>query len=200
MLTVWQEAVQSTAHQLANSRPPEWWEVITGILAIPATLLGLAYSYALVKKTQHEIPKVRAETEKLELEIREKKEHLSPDAAVRAENFLQAAIQPIVDFRRWQLLLLRLIVLFLLLTVWPLVERTVFLLVAGGAAGFGKLFHMDLEDPLRWYGYCIYLLATSPKLGYWIVLYLAGWPLLRDVSSLAGISFGDVLRLRIPKE
>ena len=47
---------------------PHWYEQATGILAIPAAVIGCAYSYLLIKKTQ-------LESRKLELEI--KKEMVS---------------------------------------------------------------------------------------------------------------------------
>lgn len=38
---------------------PEWWQVIAGTLTIPATLLGLVYTFRLYQKTQLEIRELR---------------------------------------------------------------------------------------------------------------------------------------------
>jgi hypothetical protein len=200
MLTFWQEAAQTAAHQVPATRPPKWWEVISGVLAIPATLLGLAYSYVLVRKTRYEIPKVQAETEKLQLEIREKKEQLSPAVAAEADAFIQKAIQPALDLRRFQLLFLRFLMLYLILAVWPLVEDALSALVVGLAIGLQKLVHVNFEISNHWYIYPVVILAKAPEIGYWIVLFLLGWPLLRDVSSLLGLSLKDVLPWNLLKQ
>jgi hypothetical protein len=44
------------------SQPPHWYEQVTGVIAIPAAIVALAYSYLLIRKTQ-------LESRKLELEI-----------------------------------------------------------------------------------------------------------------------------------
>jgi hypothetical protein len=43
-------------------KPLDWWQVVTGILAVPAAILGLFYSFFQVQKT-------RLETHKLELHL-----------------------------------------------------------------------------------------------------------------------------------
>jgi hypothetical protein len=49
----------------ATQTPLQWWQVAAGILAIPATLIGLIYSYVLLKKT-------RLEIQVLEIQLRER--------------------------------------------------------------------------------------------------------------------------------
>src|ERR1700726_4554496 len=46
------------------SPPAAWWQIATGILAIPAAILGLVYSYFQIQKT-------RLETRKIALEVRQ---------------------------------------------------------------------------------------------------------------------------------
>jgi hypothetical protein len=200
MLMLWQEAVQNAAHQAAATRPPEWWEIISGVLAIPATLLGLAYSYVLIQKTRYEIPKVQAETQKLELEIQAQRKELSPAATAMADAFLKETIQPALDLRRFQLLFLRFLVLYLLLSVWPIIKQAVYAMVVVLAIGLGKLLHMDLKDQTKWYVYPFVLIAEAPDTGYWIVLFLLGWPLIRDTSSLLRISLREALPWNIFKQ
>ena len=47
-----------------------WWTVAAGIIAVPTGLLVLVHSYVVIKKT-------RLETQKFELEIREKEKELA---------------------------------------------------------------------------------------------------------------------------
>ncbi len=72
-------------------KSPEWYEVIGGILAIPAAVLGLAYSYILIRKT-------RLESRKTELEIREKELALEalPDVErSRAKDIIAPIVPPV---------------------------------------------------------------------------------------------------------
>lgn len=200
MLMFWQEAVKNAAPQVATTRPPEWWEIISGVLAIPATLLGLAYSYVLIQKTRSDIPKNKAETEKIELEIQEKRKGLSAAATAQADAFLKETIQPALDVRRFQLLFLRFLVLYLLLSVWPLIKQAVYAMVVVLAIGLGKLLHVNLEDQTKWYVYPFVLIAGAPDAGYWIVLFLVGWPLLRDTSSLLRLSLREALPWNVFKQ
>jgi hypothetical protein len=57
--------------QTVATKVPTWYEQASGILAIPITIIGAAYSYVLIKKT-------RLEVRKTELEIREKEKQLYP--------------------------------------------------------------------------------------------------------------------------
>ncbi len=42
-LPAWVTTVFAVAAD-ANSKQPQWWEIITGILAVPAAVVGLIYS------------------------------------------------------------------------------------------------------------------------------------------------------------
>jgi len=69
------------------SKPLEWWQVGAGIIALPAGILGLLFSYYQIQKT-------RLESRKLELELQEKERELRikrPKAAI-AENARKRAI------------------------------------------------------------------------------------------------------------
>src|SRR5258708_32839631 len=100
LLFALQEELKKAVPAQFPAHPPEWWEIVTGVLAIPATILGLAYSYVLIQRTRYEIPKIQAETEKLALEIREKQDGLSPAAVAEAQDFLLEAVRPDIAFRR----------------------------------------------------------------------------------------------------
>jgi hypothetical protein len=49
---------------------PQWYDKVVGIIGIPAAAIGCAYAYLLIKKT-------RLESQKLELELEEKRQQLS---------------------------------------------------------------------------------------------------------------------------
>jgi hypothetical protein len=48
---------------------PSWWQVATGILAIPAAVLGLVYSFFQIQKTRLETHKIALELRRAEKEI-----------------------------------------------------------------------------------------------------------------------------------
>jgi len=58
----------------ASGASMPWWQVISGVLAIPATMLGLVYTYRLYQKTHLEM-------RRLELEITEKERELGLEKA-----------------------------------------------------------------------------------------------------------------------
>ena len=49
---------------------PQWWEIIVGILSIPATLFGIIQSYNIIQMKSLERKKIELENRKLELETR----------------------------------------------------------------------------------------------------------------------------------
>jgi hypothetical protein len=61
---------------MGQTSPPQWWEIIVGILSIPATLFGIISSFYVVQKATLEKEKLRLETRKLELEVLEKEKKL----------------------------------------------------------------------------------------------------------------------------
>jgi hypothetical protein len=61
------QTVADTAKQVGGGHA--WYQIAAGVLAIPATILGIAYSYLLIGKT-------RLEARKTELEIQEKERQL----------------------------------------------------------------------------------------------------------------------------
>lgn len=67
-----------------------WWQVGAGVLSIPATLLGLAYTWALIRKT-------KLESRKIQLEIVEKEAAAFPTATsspqVSSEALIPSKVQ-----------------------------------------------------------------------------------------------------------
>jgi hypothetical protein len=158
-----------------------WWTIATGIVGVPTALLLLVNSYVVIKKT-------RLETQKFELEIREKEKELA--GAHEAGDIVrinQLVAQPILEGRRVQEILLRAIVLFLALQAWHLVEIIFGAFTAG--IGFGlSQSASDLTIIL-----IISSLAQLPTVGYWLVFFALGGPLLVDVLKQLNISAPKLL-------
>src|SRR4051812_29945434 len=102
------------------SKPLHWWEIVSGILAIPVAFIGLVFSYATFVKT-------RLEAQKIELEIREKQKALaeSGTATVEVQQVAQSLIDPLVDNARVNYIIMRFIILYLVLLFWELFAKIV---------------------------------------------------------------------------
>jgi hypothetical protein len=178
-------AVQATA-----AIPKQWWDAAGGILTIPVTIVGLAYSYALIKKT-------RLESRKIEIELREKEEQLQEltgGHSDTARKVLEPLTRPLIEGRQTQSLLLRFVILYLIVTSWQWV-KALYTYVTGsvyvGIAQSGVINTEGTAAPLVF-------LAVSylPDLGYGVVLIAFGWPLFRDANSILGLNVKDFFRWR----
>ena len=184
----------STAAQYLSSPAkepvPYWWQLTTGILAIPVAIVGLAYSYVLIKKT-------RLEAKKTELEIKEKQAQLDEVAKSHAD-FVQHVLSPIPQSPTYQSLILRLVLLFVILQAWRLLERgyqfVLYGLVAGLLAATGNLDSLDTE-PL-WLIIPYVILREVPSVGCLIVLFVIGWPLLKEINAAVGLNLQEFFSLR----
>jgi len=86
-------------------KPIPWWQVVTGIIDIPAAVVGLIYTYRLSAKT-------RLESRKLQLEILEKEgNHPQLEAGVIKQEDLATLRQAIAA--RTQDFIIRFIILYL---------------------------------------------------------------------------------------
>lgn len=163
-----------------------WWTIATGIIGVPVALLLLISSYVVIKKT-------RLETQKFELEIREKEKEL---AGAHEEGDIvrinQLVAQPILEGRRVQEILLRAIVLFLALQAWHLVEIIFGAFTTG--IGFG-LSSITTRSPSNDITMVLITssLAQLPTVGYWLVFFALGGPLLVDVLKQLNISAPKLL-------
>src|SRR5262245_53356504 len=118
--------------EAAPATPPQWWQVATGILAIPAAMIGLIYSWFLVQKT-------RLETKKLASEIATQAKKASAAPVSGQEIVLptrEAVIQATVP-----LLLLRYVLLHLLWSIWGYFSGVVSL----GFQGIGFALYALIE-------------------------------------------------------
>jgi hypothetical protein len=167
----------------AEARPEPWWKIATGILAIPASIVGLAYSYVLIKKT-------RLEAQNTELEIREKQSKLR-DLTAREPEAARELIAPIVEGRATQFLLLRFVLLYLITSAFSFVELILDVVLKAAFLGVLSLFNgLDESSLVVVVPYMV--LSALPRLGYWVIFFAIGWPLVKDINASLNIDFRDL--------
>jgi hypothetical protein len=173
----------------AESRPPQWYEIATGIIAIPAALIGLAYSYLLIKKT-------RLEARKTELEILEKERQLAQIATGTVSEAVAITV-PSGEGRIALLLLLRFVVLWLIASGWGLIEDAFDLVFTSAIISAQQLLGLSLSG---WAVIPLVAIQKLPKVAYWIVFVALAWPLFKDTNAALGIDIKDFLRVSLRKD
>mgnify|MGYP001827796085 CR=1 FL=1 len=168
--------------------PKHWWEIIGGVIAIPVALIGIAYSYVLIRKT-------RLESRKMELEIAEKEQAIEKVVG-ESSGEVQRLIKPLIESKNVQFLLLRFVILFLLIEGWSLVEKGFSLIMGGMYLGISSLTDMELSDDNPWVLIPFLIMTNLPQIGYWIVFIAIGWPLFRDVNQILGLNLRELFRWR----
>jgi hypothetical protein len=165
----------------------QWWEIAAGILAIPAAVIGLLYTYRLTQKT-------RLETRKLQLEILEKEGTAPlPRGDQLPQMYLTSTHSTLVltlDF------ILRFIIYYLALTAWGI--------VAGLISGASRAASIVLSMPTSFgstdasnsgAATTLRLLELGiPVIGRIAIFVLLGWPLLKDIARFAGLSPASLIR------
>jgi hypothetical protein len=186
----------------------QWWEIVSGIIAIPVSLISLAYSYALIKKTrietrkaevdivkaQAEIEKTTFDVQKTQLEIIEKKKTLPEAALPFSAAFSELAsttASRVNEAQLVNLLILRFVVfsvtVSLISAVWnPLSQLTV-------AATFylsSRFLNGMVDSEIR----NIIVIGAQALLYvvYGAVIFVVGIPVLKDVNRYLGINFPGV--------
>ena len=85
---------------MGQTSPPQWWEIIVGILSIPATIFGVISSFYVVQKATLEKEKLKLETRKLELEVLEKEKKLRSKGKLSekpvSSNKLKSALEKVL--------------------------------------------------------------------------------------------------------
>jgi hypothetical protein len=170
------------------AKEPKWWEVVTGIIAIPAAIIGVVYSILLIKKT-------RVEVRKMELEIHEKE--ISLEKVANAEShFAQALINPLIGAKSVQLLLLRFVLLYVTLRLWGLAADAYDLFLGSAFLGVQKLISLTVESDNLWIMIPMLLISKLPKLGELAIILGIGAPLFRDVSTTLGVDLRSIIFFR----
>jgi hypothetical protein len=172
--------------QLTTGEGLPWWTAAAGIIAVPTGLLVLVHSYVVIKKT-------RLETQKFELEIREKETEL---AGARDEGDIvrinQLVAQPILQGRRVQEILLRAILLILALQAWRLVEIIFGAFTTSIGYGLSSITTRSPSSDIM-AALITSSIAQLPMVGYWLVFFALGGPLLVDVLRQLNISAPKLL-------
>jgi|SRR5579859_81584 len=163
-------------------RPPQWYEQVSGIIAIPVTIVGAAYSYVLIKKT-------RLESRKTELEIREKLIALEKAPAMTASQVGSTLSSPLITFSIGSLLL-RYVLLELILWFSRIVSEPLSYLFKGLGLGvyylLDKVMHGSAPEVVS-----IAIMGAGTVAGsvlYWLILFTLGWPLFKDILVFFGVS------------
>jgi hypothetical protein len=144
-----------------------WWTSASGILAIPIAIIGVILTVFTIRKTN-------LESQKIQLEIREKEGALKLQSTTEARNAEQAVVQPIIDSALVQNLLVRAILLFVILEAWGLLT-------------------FPFTAFQRW-GIIGHLLAFLPSLSRYLVVYGIGAPLMVDALMFLNIDVPRPLR------
>jgi hypothetical protein len=158
------------------------------LVAIPVALIGIAYSYVLIRKT-------RLESRKMEFEIAEKEQAIAEVVGERSEE-IQRLVRPLVESKNVQLLLLRFVILFLLIEGWGLIEKGFNVIMGGVYLSASSLTGVEISDDNLWVVIPLLILTYLPQIGYWVVFIAIGWPLFRDVNEILGLNLRVLFRWR----
>jgi hypothetical protein len=167
--------------------PEPWYKVVAGIVAIPASVIGLAVSYRLFRKTN-------LESRKLELEIDEKERQLQNTSGTAGAEALRGLAQPLALSQRLSILILRFVILELTLRIWNVVPSafnyittaatyTVFVLLGKNATS--TLQPWTPSGAVVIFGPTVIRLLFDVV--YWFIVFGFGWPILRDACGILGI-------------
>jgi len=162
------------------AKMPQWYEIIGGILAIPVTLIGIAYSYILIKKT-------KLESRKIDLEIREKEDILFEKGVTQSEE-VKKIVKPFITTQIIQQIILRYIILELL--------SRLFGIFAGGYSFLLNSIGITVNNFFRGndiiFGMAITFFQFLPQIGYTLITIAIGYPLFKDVNKILGIDIKKV--------
>lgn len=182
----------------AQEPPPvQWWQAAGGILAIPTTLIGIAYSFVLIYKSRIEATKMQLEMRKIQLEIREKEDALgnATGGDERLESFAQET--------RIRSIILRFIALYLILNFWGIVARLFEGAVEGTLFGLFNIYPERLHWLEVWsigdvQHIGVWIVLQIPQVLYWVLLIAVGWPLFRDTNELLGLNVRSFFSFKLP--
>jgi hypothetical protein len=162
-----------------------WWQVVTGILAIPAALIGLVYTYRLSQKT-------RLEARKLQLEILEK-EGKTRKADQKIPEYKEIIKSPQAVAASVQDFVIRFIILYLANLGWGLIASFITPLVGALSAYWIMQQNIDLSESLTTL-LGVNFVTQITSIGNWIIFFVLGLPLLSDITRSVG--FDPIVRFR----
>jgi predicted histidine transporter YuiF (NhaC family) len=169
------ESVISLAAALAadTSNQFQWVQIATGIIGIPAGILGLYATWVVANKT-------RLETRNIPSGAKKKKKKRDPAAAKASNgpaNTAEIVAEPILHTERVQNIILRAILISLILVFWDLIRVMLSDLLPGAG-----IFVLSFGD----------ILSTI----YWLIVIAMGWPLMIDALRLLRVDVPQFLQSR----
>ncbi len=166
--------------EAAPTTPPQWWQVAAGIIAIPAGVIGLVYSWFLVQKT-------RLETAKLAAEIAEKVKaaQTATEASPAGQTTREAVLQATVP-----LLILRYVLMHLLWTLWGYASGAITFLLQGIGLGiYYGVGHKDLSNiSSMWMIIPGLIVGKIGWVGDIFIFMAVGWPLFKDLNAIFNVN------------
>lgn len=164
-----------------------WYKVATGVIAVPAALMGLVISWNMMQRS-------RLETRKLELEISEKQKQIHNSAPAEKLELLST---PLGDSQRALLLIIRFVLLELTLRIWNFVPQAVSYIML---AIFYLPYFIIPTDTFLQVSPTITTIAPTGisflfRIVYWIIVFGFGWPLFKDTCSFLNIPIRSLLDL-----
>jgi hypothetical protein len=171
------------AQQTASPSGEEWYKVVTGVIAIPAAILGVIISWNMVRKT-------RLETRKLQIDIDEKQKVLLSGEMDKAT---QLIAEPFSDNQRALLIIIRFVLLELTLRIWNFIPDVVQSIIGFAGAGFLFLFHGGGTGAVVIAAIMPQILNSVLSIVYWIIVFGFGWPLFKDTCSFLNIPIKSLL-------
>lgn len=170
----------------ASSQPPPWWKVATGIIGVPAALLGLYYTYRLAEKT-------RLESLKLQRELQDEA-LIEPEAAIAAPAATLSPIKARMIVTRTQEFFIRYIILELAARAWGAIASIITPLISLSTNVLANSASFREHDVIR---YSLYAgVSYVSSIGYIAIFILIGWPLLRDICRSLGITPREIFSFK----
>lgn len=177
-------ALHWAATEVTTDATVAWWQVATGILGVPAAVLGLVLTWQLVGKARLESSKIRLELQQLQQAQSQEKLIDESQPSISTDSFLS-------NNSAWPNLLPRLIVLYVVSTLWSLVQGLFNFISRTTGLGAVQILQPDplLGDTPGVIAVVLALrvIAQIPQVGYWLIIVGFGWPLLMDAIRLLNL-------------
>ncbi len=178
----------ASAQAAPGSSGEAWYKIVTGIIAIPAAIVGLIVALNTIRKTS-------LESKKLELEIREKQGVVATTAESET---MRTLAHPVGESQRAILLVLRFVLLELSLRIWNIVPSAVLLLTGTIPAAWILMYPSGIEklNPRSALMMAIFLvpkvISILLDVVYWVIVFGFGWPLFKDTCRYFKIPIGSL--------
>lgn len=165
------------------AKQPQWYEMVAGVIAIPVTLVGVVYTYGLIRKTT-------LEARKISLEIAEKERALAAEPLPAAAERL---LTPLANGFRGQMLILRFILLFIALGVWRVIGEAFWYGVIAAYMVAAKLLNFPAANDA--YEFPAMVVGKGVPIAVeWFIWIAVGFPLLLDLAKLLNFDLRALLK------